>query len=99
MTPSAGLEIQIAAERSAPVVASRARVVARRKVLLRARRTDLPSLRQTCRVVVTARTFQPLTRAVFSMTETHAIGRRICGRAGIRLGCVTDAARCQVPPI
>ena len=53
VTSPASLEIQIAAERFTAIVTSRARVVAGRKMLLRARRADLSFLRQPARVAVT----------------------------------------------
>ena len=99
MTPPARFEIQITAERSSPVVAGRAGIIGRRKVLLSARRTDLPPLRETCGVVVTARTFEPLSRRVFGVAETNSIGCGISGRTRISLGCVAHAARCQIASI
>lgn len=73
MALAAVLEIQVAAERSATVMAGRARIVSRGKVLLRSRRADLSSLRQTRRVVVTARAFKPLSRAMLRVTKSDSI--------------------------
>src|ERR1043165_5624038 len=68
-------------------------------MLLRARRTHLPSLRQARRVIVASRTLQTLTRAVLRMTEADAISRSVSRSARERLRRVTNATRTQVAAV
>src|SRR5215831_7727599 len=92
VTSPAIFEIQVAAESTTPVMAGGARTAAAGEVFLRTRRAHLPPLRQTARVVVTARAVQPLARAVLLMTEPDSIGRRVGRRARIGLKGMTYSA-------
>jgi len=73
VAPLASFEVQVATERPAAIVAGRARAVADRKMLKRARRTYLPPLGESRRIVVAIRAAQPLPGAVLRMTKPHSI--------------------------
>jgi len=99
VTPSARLEIQIAAESAAAAVTCRASVISGRKVLLRTRRADLPLLRQTARRVVTVVAIQTLARRVISVSKCVAVRGGCRRRARVRFRFVTNAAGSQVAPV
>ena len=92
MTSPASFEIQIAAKRSPAIVTSRASVVATREVLLRARRTYLPFLRQPARGAVAVGTVQPLPRAMIRMRKPVTERDGIRRGSRVRLRFMTDSA-------
>ena len=99
MTAPAVFKVQIAAEGTLAIVTGGAGVVAARKVLQSAGRTDLAPLWQSRGVVMTIRAGETLARAVLRVTERDPERGGVGRSSRVWFLIVTRLARREVAPI